>query len=222
MRHLLMQASIWALLLCSSAAQADGVVEPATGHNFAATLTRDGHKLALLGTGVRKKFFVKVYGMGLYVDDAEARRAFPALAVRAGGRDHAKLTGSDHAQSFVLWGTFAKVAVLHFVHDVEAAKMREAFEEGLIDELSPNASADMRAAAQQFVALFDSDVKVGDEIVVATTADGNISVETGGKKMTGPQNAKLARAIWSVWLGAKPIDADLRRNLVSRIDQLGN
>ncbi len=207
--------------LCSVAAHAEQIVEPATQRGFASRLIDNGHKLTLLGVGARKKLFVKVYAMALYVDETEARRAFPALAVRAGGRDHAKLTSSDHAQSFVLWGTFTKMAILHFVHDVDAAKLKESFSEGLAEELAATAPADVRAAAQSFVALFDTDCKVGDEIVLRAAADTTLSVEVGGKIKSGPQNGKLARAVWSVWLGAKPISTDLRHDLVNRIDLLG-
>ncbi len=211
------------LLVClsSGSAKADAVTESATGHSFEAVTSVGGRSYVLLGAGVRKKFLVKVYAMALYVDDVEARHDFPALVSRAGGRDHAKLTGGDHAQSFVMWGTFGKLAILHFVRDVEADKVRGAFEEGLQDELSDKAPADLKQSAQQFLALFDKDLKEGQEIVLATSADGKIEIKLPGDNKAGPQSPRLARAVWGIWLGEKPISADLRRALVERIDVLG-
>jgi hypothetical protein len=208
-------------LLCSAAAFAETVQEPSTGQSFEAAATVEGRPYVLLGAGVRKKVLIKVYAMALYVDEAEARHGFPALVSRAGGRDHAKLTASDHAQSFVMWGTFGKMAILHFVRDVDAGKIRGAFEDSLEDELSDKSPPEMKQAAKQFLDLFDHDMKEGQEISIRTSADGKIEATVAGVKKSGPQNAKLARAVWGIWIGAKPISADLRRALVERIDVLG-
>jgi long-chain acyl-CoA synthetase len=210
-----------ALAMLSFAARAESVSEPATGRSFESNITVDGRPYVLLGAGVRKKFVVKVYAMALYVDETDARHAFPALVSRAGGQQHAKLTSSDHAQSFVIWGTFGKHAVLHFVRDVDAAKIRDAFAEGLEDELSDKAPADLKQAATQFLDLFDHDMKEGQEIVIHSGADGKIDVTMPGGTKHGPESGKLARSVWGIWLGAKPISADLRRALVERIDALG-
>jgi hypothetical protein len=174
-----------------------------------------------MGTGVRKKIGFKVYAMALYVEEAEARRAFPALAVRAGGRSHALLVASDHTQSFLVWGQFAKLAVMRFVRNVDGEKIRDGFKDGLADELSERTPPELRAAAESFVALFDRELKEGQEIVLATAADGQVSLDLPGEKKTGPRNPKLARAVWNVWLGPKTISTDMRRSLIERIDILG-
>jgi hypothetical protein len=202
-------------------ARAEKVAEPATGVQFDAKKSVDGRGYTLIGAGVRKKVFVKVYAMGLYVEDVEAKRAFPSLATKAGGTDKQKLTEGDRAQSFVMWGSFNKIAVLHFVRDVDAGKIRGAFEDSLGDELSERAAADVREATQGFLKLIDKDAKAGDEVVVHTAPDGKIDVTIGGVAKGSVQNAKLARAIWGVWLGARPISKDLRGELVNRIDELG-
>jgi hypothetical protein len=208
-------------LLFAAGARAESVSEPATGHGFDAVTQVAGRPYALVGVGVRKKVMIKVYAMALYVDEAEGRHAFPALVSRAGGSDHARLTKDDHAQSFVMWGTFGKQAVLHFVRDVDASKIRGAFADGLEEELSDKAPADLKQGAQAFLGLFDKDLKEGQEIVIRTTADGKIEAEVAGAKKSGPQSPRLARAVWGIWLGAKPISSDLRRALVERIDVLG-
>ena len=201
-------------------AAAEKVAEPSTGIEFDGQKSVDGKRFTLVGVGVRKKLMVKVYAMGMYVEDVEGKRAFPSLATKAGGRDKAKLTEGDRAQSFLLWGQFAKLAQLHFVRDVGADKVRGAFEEGLGEELSSKAPADVRQAAQAFLKLIDRDMKNGEELTLRTGADGKIELSTAGEAKGTVQNAKLVRALWSVWLGAKPSSKELRGELVNRIDRL--
>jgi hypothetical protein len=199
------------------------IKEPGSGVGFESTRMVDGRPLVLLGTGLRKKFVVKVYAMGLYVDEAEARRNFPALVARAGGRDRAHLVAGDHAQAFVVWGQFTKVGVMHMVRSVDADKIKGAFQDALEDELSDKAPPELKAATEAFLGLIDTghDILNGQEIVLKTTADGHIELDLAGQKKVGPQNAKLARALWNVWLGPKTISKDMRASLVDRIDLLG-
>jgi hypothetical protein len=211
-----------AFLLTCAIARAEPVVEPATGQSFEATRTVDGRPFALLGTGVRKKIGFKVYAMALYVDETDGRRAFPALAMRAGGRDRSRLINGDHAQSFVIWGQFAKLGVMRFVRNVGGEKIRDGFKEGLEDELAGKGGPELQKAAEAFVALFgDRELKVADEIHLLTGGDGKVQVEIAGERKDGPQSPKLVRAVWNIWLGAKPISTDLRKGLIERVDVLG-
>jgi long-chain acyl-CoA synthetase len=208
-------------LSASRPAVAEKVAEAATGVQFDAQKSWDGKAYTLVGTGVRKKFIVKVYAMALYVENVDGKRAFSSLATKAGGSDQAKLTEGDRAQSFLIWGSFGKVAVMQFVRDVDGAKIKGAFEEGFADELSDKAPADVRTATQEFLKLFDKDLKTGDQIVLRTSADGKIDVSIGGQAKGSVQNAKLVRALWSIWLGGHPISKELRADLVNRISELG-
>ena len=206
----------------SGLAHAEKVAEPATNVQFDAQKSVDGKSYTLVGVGLRKKFVVKVYAMAMYVEDVEGKRAFPSLATKAGGRDKAKLTEGDRAQSFLLWGQFGKLAVLHFVRDVSASQVRDAFQDGLGEELSDKAPPDVREATQTFLKTVDRDMKSGEEITLRSGPDGKIEMSMGGQAKGPVQNAKLARGLWAVWLGAKPISKDLRSELVNRIDALGN
>lgn len=112
-------------LLCDPV-HAEEVVEPGSGHAFPALLTHDSRPYTLAGVALRKKFIIKVYGMGLYVDQAAAKQAFPSLLAKAGGHDREHLLSGDRAQTFVAWGHFGKLGVLHFVRDVDKDRIREA------------------------------------------------------------------------------------------------
>src|SRR5436190_1333141 len=99
------------LLSLPAPAHADAFVEPGTGVPFEAVRTVQARPYLLLGAGVRRKPVDKLYAMGLYVEEAGARRAFPALAIKAGGRTRDKLLSGDRSQAFVIWGDFGKVGV---------------------------------------------------------------------------------------------------------------
>ena len=201
--------------------RAEEVAEPATGHRFATALTYQGKPYTLVGVALRKKFIIKVYAMGLYVEQVAGHQAFPSLVEKAGGRDRAKLLAGEKAQTFVSWGHFGKLAVLHFVRDVDKDKIQEAYREGLKGALSDKAPPDLSRDAQTFIGLFDRDLKEGQELRIHTDEGGKITLEIAGHKKEGPQNPILCRALWDIWLGQKTISKDMQRGLVERIDELG-
>lgn len=208
------------LLFCSGAL-AENVTEPGSGVSFEANRTFDGRPYALVGTGLRKKFGFKVYSMALYVDEPEAKRAFPALATRAGGGNRDKLTASDHAQSFIIWGQFPKVAVLRLLRNIGAKKILDTFKESLESQFAGSMTNDVQKNLDEMVALLDRDMKSGQELLFHTSADGRVELEIDGEKKPGPQNVKLVRALWGVWLGPKTVSNEMRKSLVDRIDVLG-
>jgi hypothetical protein len=174
----------------------------------------DGRPLVLVGQGARVKDGAKLYDMQMWIDDEDGRRAFPALAMRAGGRDKARLVRGDHAPGFLVWGRFTKVAVFRFAKAVPAAAMKEDVKSALEDV----------KGADEAAALFAVDADVGDEWVLTTRDNGEIELMTGDDKddrKDGPQSPKLQRALWNVWLGAHPLSVELRRQLIEKIDLLG-
>src|SRR5947207_2451636 len=78
----------------------------------------DGRRLMMTGQGARVRDGDKLYDVQVWIDETDARRAFPALAMRAGGRDKARLTRGDHAPAFLVWGRFNKQAVFKFARAV--------------------------------------------------------------------------------------------------------
>jgi hypothetical protein len=176
--------------------------------------TVDGRPLVLVGQGARVKDGDKLYDMQMWIDEEDGRRAFPALAMRAGGRDKARIVRGEHAPAFLVWGRFTKQAVLKFARAVPAATMRDDIKSALADV----------KGADAVVAMFAEDADAGDEWVLTTRDNGEIELRTGDDKddrKQGPQSPKLQRALWDVWLGAKPLSIDLRRQLIEKINLLG-
>jgi len=191
-----------------------GVIGVAAAAPKAAGRSVDGRPLVLVGQGARVKDGDKLYDMQMWIDEEDGRRAFPALAMRAGGRDKARIVRGDHGPAFLVWGRFSKQAVLKFARAVPAATMR--------DEIK-SVIADVKGA-DQVAAMFTEDADAGDEWVLTTRDNGEIELRTGDDKddrKQGPQSPKLQRALWDVWLGPKPLSVELRRELIEKIDLLG-
>lgn len=174
----------------------------------------DGRPLVMIGQGARVKDGDKLYEMQMWIDEEDGRRAFPALAMRASGRDKAHLTRGDHGPAFLVWGRFTKQAVFKFAKAVPAAAMRDEVKAAL-EEIK---------GADALAALFAEDADAGDEWVLTTRDNGEIELRTGeGKedRKEVPPSPKLERALWNVWLGGKPVSVELRRQLIERLDSLG-
>lgn len=195
-------------------------VEPTTKQSFQTLSTVEDKPYTLIGVGARKVYGFKVYAMALYVEDEPARAAFPRLAAQAGGADHDTLTHGDLVYNFVVVGEFGKMAVLRFVRAVSVEDTRKAYREALSISSASNAPSDLRRDAEAFLQLFDN-VTAGEEMIIRTSPQGQVSVESHGQKRVGPTNLRLCHDIWDIWLGLKPISSDLKRSIVDRIDTLG-
>jgi hypothetical protein len=192
-----------AVTMMTSAQAAD------TGHD---KRTLAGRPLIKVGGGARVIDGDKLYDMTLWVDEQDAKRAFPALVMRAGGRERRKLISGDHAPSFLVWGRFTKQAVLTFARAVPAAELRKDVEPAL--ESVPGGDA--------FLSLLN-DAKEGEQWVLTSGDNGQLSLAVGeGEPKSLPSSPKLVRAVWSVWLGVKPVAPELRAALIEHIDVLGH
>jgi tetratricopeptide (TPR) repeat protein len=196
-------------------------LEHKSKHNFLTRMSRFGTDYALTGASFRSYIGFTIYGVGMYVEEEPARRAFPKLVEKAGGSDLQLLRARDLAQSFVVLGEFGKLGIMYFVRDVPAEKIRDAYRGVLKENLKPTASPQLRQQTDAFLALFDRDMKTGEELAVGTTADGKIFVAVGAVKKDGPQSPTLAIDLWNLWLGPQPMSKDLKQGLVERIQALG-
>jgi len=196
-------------------------LEPKSKHNFLSRITLDSKAHTLIGVGHRSYMAFSVYGMALYVEDSLARRAFPKLVAQAGGSELQQLRARDLAQNFVVLGEFGKAAVLFFTRKLTAKQIADSYRDLLKENLKATAAPALRQSTEQFLALFNRDVASGDEMTIATTSDGLISVTTAGNRMEGPRDPTLCIDLWNMWLGAKPLSTDMKQSLVERIAVLG-
>ncbi|HEX7151927.1 MAG TPA: chalcone isomerase family protein [Thermoanaerobaculia bacterium] len=142
------------------------------------SVTVNGQNLVLNGAGLRKKLFIKVYAAGLYLP-AKSNNATAILA-------------ADQPRRLVM----------HFVYDVDKAKIAEAWSEGLAAN-SANASAEVKSNFQKLSSWME-DVKSGQRIVMTYVPGTGTTVEVNGKTKGTLAGKATADAILSTWIGAKP------------------
>jgi hypothetical protein len=174
------------LLLLSSQAFALEVA----GVNVAPTVTVGQKTLSLNGTGIRRKFFFKVYVGALYLERKVASRD-----------DLLKDPGE-------------KLIRMIFVYKkVEKEKIVEAFAEGLSNNTPAVAGT---AGAKTFLSWFTSDFVAGDTVDIVLAADGTVSAAQNGKPLGTLRDPALAGAVLRIWFGDTPADAGLEKGMLGQ------
>jgi len=192
-------AAVLALAVSApSLLRAEDVKEPRSGVTFPAKIGN----MSLLGVGlrVRKVAFItaKVYAIGLYVSDAAL--AAPLAA-------HKGRTTSPELYRDLVWGDFEKQVTLKFTREVDRPRIQEAMRETL-------AGAD-KARTDQFVSYFP-EVHTGQECVLRWAPGGVLETTMAGQPRPPIADKNFAAAVFAIWLGEKPIQEDIKHDLVSR------
>lgn len=194
-----------ALLAPASAFAADSLREESTGIAFEGSPTVDGVAFKCLGTGLRKKFVVKVYAVAFCLEASKAQATVAAAAAKAGRVDE------DNQVFFngLAEAPVAKLVDMRFVHDVDKAKIVEAFNETLDKSLGRGKDPEARA---KFLALVDRDIKKNDRVTLSATAEGKLTLTIAGHAGS-VTDAPIARAIWGAWIGHDSVTPELKKSL---------
>ncbi|BDQ32534.1 chalcone isomerase family protein [Pseudodesulfovibrio portus] len=132
----------------------------------------------LNGIALREKFFVDVYVAGLY------------LAEKAS--DPATILSKDSA----------RLMVMHFVHDVEAKKINDAWMEGLQDNIEP-VTPELTAQFEQLASMME-DIKDGEAMSFSYEPGAGTTVMVKGMNKGAIPGKEFADAILATWIGPKP------------------
>ncbi|HLJ19417.1 MAG TPA: chalcone isomerase family protein [Stellaceae bacterium] len=149
-----------------------------------------GRDLVLNGLGIRKATLlrIKVYVGALYLPQ---RSGDAAAILAANGR----------------WQL-----VLHFVRDVDAGDIRDAFQEGF-----QKSAGDKLASLQMRIAGLNAqivDLKSGQSLTFTRDPATGVSVDVNGKGGSTIEGADFAGALLAIWLGANPPNEDLKSGLL--------
>ncbi len=149
----------------------------------------NGQKLVLNGLGLRKKFFFKVYVGGLYL----AQKSSDANAI--------------------LNSPTPKYLKLHFLRDVGADKMVEAWTEGY----SANCLARCKETAPQLKELnsWMEDLKEGQTLEFLFEGE-KFSVVVNGTPKGSISEEGFSKNILSIFLGKEPADSDLKKGILGK------
>ena len=157
-----------------------------SGVKFPDAYTADGTELTLKGAGLRKKWFFDVYAIGLYVADPSK----PVL--------------SDQA----------KMVRMVLLRDLSKDQIGEALREGF----ERNSAAQMPKLKDRLDKLISvlTNGKKGDSLLL-TYVPGKGTVVTGkGKQLTVIEGQDFAQALFSVWIGANPVDSGLKDQMLGK------
>jgi hypothetical protein len=176
------------------------VVEPATGIAFERFIGAEP-RLELAGVGVRKRFWIEVYAIGLYVDRA-------ALAEYLAGRE---LQGEELAEA-VLAAPVRSAQVLVFARNIDTKRIRE----GLIEGIERTLPASDPRIAQDLATLLkiSDEAAKGDRVVTFFEPEGVIVAYVNGFLVGFLQNETLSYALKAVYLGKNSLDKKIKRDVV--------
>jgi len=185
-------AAMLLVLFVVGLALGQDVVEPKSGVKFTA---KDGD-MSLFGVGLRTKTMlkVKVYAVGLYVADS-------AIAGPLKGK-----AGTAELYTELVNGDFKKEVVMKFVRDVSTDQIRDGFRESM-------KGGD--AKADEWIGYF-SGLKSGQECVIAWVPGVGLETKVAGVEKAAMNDKTLAAAVFGIWLGDKPVQEDVKKDLVAR------
>lgn len=181
------KAIVLGLLLCLVAAFPVSAREVA-GVTLPDTTTVEGKTLKLNGAGLRKKVVFKVYVGGLYLENPS--------------KDPAAIISSDQV----------KRMQLSILRSLKGTQVSEAIEEGF--EKNSKASLGLlKARLKKFESMIPN-VEKGDQILLTYVPGKGTVVTVKGAEKGVIEGKDFADALFAVWLGANPVQADLKTALL--------
>ena len=176
-----------ALSLCLTGASS-ALAKEVAGVTLPDTITVEGRTLKLNGAGLRKKVVFKVYVAGLYLETPS--------------KDAAAAISSDQV----------KRMQLSVLRSLSSHQVSEAIEEGF----QKNSKAQMTALKARLEKLetMIPNVEKGDQILLTYVPGKGTVVSAKGAEKGVIEGKDFADALFSVWLGPNPVQADLKTALL--------
>jgi hypothetical protein len=162
------------------------------GVNLPVSISVEGKTLKLQGVGLRKKLLFSVYVGALYLTMPTTDAA---AAVRADEPKRISLT---------------------FLRDVDAARIREAFEDGFFKNSQDRLSA-LKPRIDAFLSLAAVDVKKGQELAFTYLPGTGVRVSLAGNPRGVVEGRDVMQAVWSIWLGDIPPTSDLKKGMLGLV-----
>jgi len=147
--------------------------------------------LSLNGAGIRKKVFFKLYTAGLYTASKSS--------------DGAALASSDAPIGIRLQITSGMVS---------SDNMSEAISEGFKKSTGGN-TAPLQAKIDKFITTFKQDpITEGNVFELFYVPGKGVETYKNGKLLTTIEGQDFRKALFGIWLGSDPVDADLKKGLL--------
>lgn len=169
------------ITLPALAKEREGVLAPPT-------IQVEGRTLNLMGMGLRKKLWFKVYLASFYLEKPT--------------EDAAQAIGSDQI----------KRVQMNMLRDLERGKIVEAVQEGFQRNSGPQMPA-LQERLDRFLRAVP-DLKGGQTIVITYFPERGTVIKAGEGDEVVLQGKDFADALFSVWLGKEPVDGELKQEML--------
>ena len=155
-------------------------------------LTSGGPELVLNGAGVRTRAFFRVHGGPRYLQNRKT--AADAVLADSGPR---------------------RIA-MHVLRELTSEQLLSAFNDGIADNHTPSQLAPLEARLKEFSAIFNSmkEVRSGDVIAIDYAAPAGTRILVNGEVRGTIAGEDFNRALLRIWLGDKPVDANLKKAML--------
>ena len=185
------KSAIWfAVVVFVVASMFDLQAATLAGVTLPDTVQVENTTLVLNGLGLRKKFVVKVYVAGLYLDK--------------------KSSDSDA----IIKAEAPKRIVMQFVRGVSKSQIADAFGESFSNN-APDAKKTLKADIDRFLGALE-DVKEGEQMVVTYVPSKGTTLAINGKEKLTIAAPAFGPVLMSVWLGPKPPNAELKKGMLGQ------
>jgi hypothetical protein len=187
----MLKKALGILLITVFLATAGYAVEIA-GVNVPDTISAGGNNLVLNGAGLRTKLFIKAYIAGLYL----TQKSSNAQAICAADQP---------------------MAVRLYINSklITSSRMEEAVREGF--EKSTNGNiAPIKDKIDAFMAAFKEQMKVGDVFEMVNTPGKGVEIFKNGTSKGVIAGMDFKKALFGIWLGDKPAQADLKDKMLGK------
>jgi len=154
------------------------------------TLTIDGKALTLNGLGLRTKVMFKVYVAGLYLEKATD--------------DPATVIASDQV----------KRVEMVMLRNLGRGKITDAIENGF-EKNSKDKLPSLKARLESFSQAIE-DLKTGDKLTITYQPGKGTKVQSQSGKNIVIDGKDFADALFAVWFGKEPADADLKTGMLGK------
>jgi hypothetical protein len=158
------------------------------GVTLPSTVVAEGKTLKLNGAGLRKKMVFKVYVAGLYVETPS--------------KDPVALASADEVRQMRL----------SILRSLKGRQVTEAISVGFERNSRPSLPA-LKARLDRLNSMIP-DVREGDELTLTYAPGKGTVVTVKGEEKGVIEGKDFADALFSVWLGANPVQEDLKKALV--------
>lgn len=163
------------------AKEREGVVAPPT-------IQVEGRPLQLMGMGLRKKLWIKVYLASLYLENPAA--------------DAAQVIASDQI----------KRVQMNMLRDLDRGKIVEAVQQGFEKNSGPR-MPQLQERLDRFLRAIP-DLREGQTIVITWFPGRATLIKPGSGAEVSIPGKDFADALFSVWLGENPVDGELKREML--------